>query len=120
MNDPSMAEFDYLSSNALFVSALTIVREENGKKKEYRYTNWDDIERIITESLDSEDSAILIKLIQQDRNNRNPVSFRVENVTCPKCGRHDEFIPINDIGNSLLFQLSRRLENTQVNLIEMD
>lgn len=120
MNDPSMAEFDYLSSNALFVSALTIIREENGKKKEYRYTNWDDIERIITESLDSEDSAILIKLIQQDRNNRNPVSFRVENVTCPKCGRHDEFIPINDIGNSLLFQLSRRLENTQVNLIEMD
>lgn len=120
MNDPSMAEFDYLSSNALFVSALTIIREENGKTKEYRYTNWDDIERIITESLDSEDSAILIKLIQQDRNNRNPVSFRVENVTCPKCGRHDEFIPINDIGNSLLFQLSRRLENTQVNLIEMD
>lgn len=120
MNDPSLAAFDYLSSNALFVSALTIVREENGKEKEYRYTNWDDIERIITESLDSVDSAILIKLIQKDRNDRNPVSFRVENVTCPKCGRHDEFIPINDIGNSLLFQLSRRLENTQVNLIEMD
>ena len=120
LNDPSMAEFDYLSTNALFISALTIVREENGKTKEYRFTNWEDIEKIITESLDAEDSGILLKIIEKSREKSSPISFRVENIDCPVCGRHEDYIPINDIGNTLLFQVSRRLGNTQINLIEMD
>lgn len=120
MSDPSMAEFDYLSANALFVSAMTIIRNENGKEKEYRFTNWDDIEKIITTALDTTDSGILLKLIEKSRSNVSPVSFRVENITCSSCGRHEEYIPITDIGNSLLFQVSRRLSNTQINLIEMD
>ena len=120
LNVPSMAEFDYLSTNALFISALTIVREENGKTKEYRFTNWEDIEKIITESLDAEDSGILLKIIEKSREKSSPISFRVENIDCPVCGRHEDYIPINDIGNTLLFQVSRRLGNTQINLIEMD
>lgn len=120
LNDPSMAEFDYLSTNALFISALTIVREENGKTKEYRFTNWEDIEKIITESLDAEDSGILLKIIEKSREKSSPISFRVENIDCSVCGRHEDYIPINDIGNTLLFQVSRRLGNTQINLIEMD
>ena len=120
MNDPSMLEFDYLSTNAMFVSALTIVRNEQGKRKEYRYTNWEDIEKIITTGLDAEDSGILLKIIEKTRTNVTPVAFRVDNVDCPVCGRHEEYIPINDIGSTLLFQVSRRLSNTQINLIEMD
>lgn len=119
-NDVSMAQFDYLSANALFVSAMTIIREDNGKKKEYRFTNWEQIEEIITKALDSYDSGILLKLIEKTRENVSPVSFRVENINCPSCGRHEDYIPINDIGTSLLFQVSRRLSNTQINLIEMD
>ena len=120
MNDASMAEFDYLSTNALFVSALTIVRNENGKTKEYRFTNWDDIEKIVTTCLDAEDSGILLKIIEKTRTNVSPVTFRVDNIDCPVCGRHENYIPINDIGSTLLFQVSRRLSNTQINLIEMD
>lgn len=120
LTDVSMAEFDYLSTNALFVSALTIVREENGKRKEYRFTNWEDIEKIITTSLDAEDSGILLKIIEKSRSNMSPVSFRVEGIDCPVCGMHEDYKPIDDIGNSLLFQVSRRLSNTQINLIEMD
>lgn len=120
VNDASMAEFDYLSANALFISAMTIVREENGKTKEYRFTNWDQIEKIITTALDAEDSGTLLKIIEKTRNNVSPVSFRVEDINCPACGRHEEYIPITDIGNTLLFQVSRRLSNTQINLIEMD
>ena len=120
MNDPSMVEFDYLSTNALFVSALTIVREENGKRKEYRFTNWEDIEKIVTTGLDAEDSGILLKIIEKTRTNVSPVAFRIDNVDCPVCGRHEEYIPISDIGSTLLFQVSRRLSNTQINLIEMD
>lgn len=118
--DPSMAEFDYLSTNALFVSALTIVRNEQNGHKEYRFTNWEDIEKIITTALDAGDSGILLKIIEQSRNNVSPISFRVEDINCPMCGKHEEYIPINDIGNSLLFQVSRRLSNTEINLIEMD
>lgn len=116
--DPAMAEFDYLSTNALFVSAMTIVRNENNKPKEYRFTNWEDIETIITKSLDAGDSGILLKLIEESRSHVSPISFRVDDINCTVCGKHEEYVPINDIGSTLLFQLSRRLSNTQINLIE--
>ena len=120
LRDASMAYFDYLSANALFVSAMSIVRTENGKQKTYRFTNWEDIEEIITKSLDAEDSGILLKLIEKTRSNVSPVSFYIENVDCPMCKRHEEKIPITEIGNTLLFQVSRRFSSTEINLIEMD
>lgn len=119
-NDPTMMEFDYLSANAMFVSAMTIVRNENGKVKEYRFTDWESIEEIITKSLDAEDSSALLKIIEKARNNVSPVTFRINDVTCDSCKQHIEYIPINDIGSTLLFQVSQRLSNTQINLIEMD
>lgn len=118
--DPAMAEFDYLSANALYITAMSIVKDENGKQKEYRYTNWEDIERIITTALSADDSGVLLKIIQQSRANTSPVSFRIENITCPRCKRHESFINITDIGSTLLFQVSRRLDNTSISLIEMD
>jgi len=121
LSDAEMAEFDYLTANALFISAMSIVVNENGgKPKEYRFTNWNQIEEIITKSLDAYDSGLLIKLIEKVRTNVSPISFRVENINCPSCGRHEDYIPITDIGSTLLFQVSRRLSNTQINLIEMD
>lgn len=114
--DPAMAEFDYLSANALYISSMSIMRDG----KEYRFTNWDDIERIIKESLDADDSGILLKIIQKSRTNVSPVSFYLEDVECSKCHRVEKKIPINDIGSTLLFQVSRRLDNTEINLIEMD
>lgn len=114
--DPAMAEFDYLSANALYISAM-VIRRDN---KEYRFTNWDDIEDIIKLSLDTDDSAILLKVIQKSRANVSPVDFYLEHVTCPKCHREEPKIPINDIGNTLLFQVSQRLDNIEINLKEMD
>lgn len=115
-DDPRMAEFDYLSANALFISAMTIVKDN----KEYRYTKWEDIERIITTSLDSVDSSILLKLIQQVRMTTSPVSFYIENVKCPVCGRNEPKVPITDIGQTLLFQISQRLNSIEINLKELD
>lgn len=114
--DPRMAEFDYLSANALFISAMTIVKGN----KEYRYTKWEDIERIITTSLDSVDSSILLKLIQQVRMTTSPVTFYIENVKCPVCGRNEPKVPITDIGQTLLFQISQRLNSIEINLKELD
>lgn len=115
-NDPEMMEFDYLSANILFISAMTIVRDG----KEYRYTNWEDIERIITKSLDADDSGILLKIIEKARTNVSPVSFYISNISCPSCHHSEDKIAINDIGNTLLFQVSRRLASTTISLIEMD
>ena len=118
--DVSMAEFDYLSANALFVTALSIIRNENGKTKEYRYTDWESIEKIITTALDATDSGILLQIINKSRDNQSPISFRLTNVVCPECGNVVESVPINDIGDQLLFRVSQRLSNTQISLIEMD
>lgn len=121
MSKAEMAEFDYLIANALYISALVIVKQDiDGKTKEYRYTNWDQIEQIITTSLDVKDSGILIKLIEKVRNQSSPVSFRIEDIVCPSCKHREDYIPINDIAHTLLFQVSQRLSNTQINLIEMD
>ena len=114
--DPTLAQFDYLSANALFVSAMTIVRDG----KEYRYTDWPSLREIITKGLNAEDSGILLKIIEKARNNVSPITFRVDDITCSSCHHHYDYLPIPDIGSTLLFQVSQRLSNTQINLIEMD
>lgn len=115
-DDPSMMEFEYLSANAMYITAMTIVRDG----KQYRFTDWGSIEEIITKSLDSRDSATLLKVIEEARSRISPVSFKIKNITCDACKQHVDEIPVNDIGRTLLFQVSQRLSNTQINLIEMD
>lgn len=114
--DPMMVEFDYLSANALYISSMSIIRDG----KEYMFDQWEDIEEIIRDGLDTEDSAILLKLISKSRANTSPVSFYLEDIVCPKCGLKRDKLPINDIGQTLLFQVSRRLDNMEVNLKETD
>ena len=114
--DPSMLEFDYLSANALLISSMSIIRDD----KEYRFTTWEDIEYIITEAIDTEDSSILLRLIEKTRENKSPVSFYIQEAQCPSCKLRTGKIPVDDIGNTLLFQVSRRLASTQINLIETD
>lgn len=123
--DLSMVEFDYLVANALYVESLTIIDcdehgepiiDENGNYTGYTYDKWDKIEEIITNCLDGHDSAVLLKLIQESQEKASPISFRVENVVCPVCGKVREYIPIDDIGTTLLFQLSRRFGDIKINL----
>lgn len=114
--DPRMAEFEYLSAHAIYVTSMSIIKDDI----EYRYTNWDDIKKIITEMLDAEDSGILFKLIEQLRSKGAPVSFYIDGYECPHCHRKESKLPITDIGQTLLFQVSRRLGNTTINLIETD
>ncbi len=114
MNDPTMIEFSMLTSVAMFVSAVIITKDS----VDYRYTKWQDIENVVSNMLDFNDSGILFNMISQERSKNPPIEFYLSDVTCPKCGRHDERLMINDIAGTLLFQLSRRFQNTTVNLIE--
>lgn len=111
-----MLEFNYLSSIAMYLSAVII--ERGGKK--YRFTKWKDIEKVVSGSLSSTDSSILVSLIEQVRSNTSPVSFRINDVTCPHCKHHDDFIPINNLQEQLLVRVYVKLGNTQINLINMD
>ena len=111
-----LIEFNYLSSIAMYVSAANI--KSDGKI--YRYTLWKDIENIISNTLSGQDSAILLQLVSEVRTNATPASFRINDVTCPKCKHHDDYIPIENIQEQLLVQVFMKLGNTQINLIKQD
>lgn len=116
-SNSSDEEYDFLVAHAMFIKAISKVVDG----KTYRFTNWDDIEKIITQVLDVRDSGVLMRLIQQiGMNDFNPVQFYIEDVTCDKCGRHDDRIPIPDIAQSLLFQLSQRLSSMEISLTETE
>ena len=107
-------EMNFLLLFLLYIKSVTI----NANGKSYRYTNWRDIERVITSHIGNKDLQVLIAIINQVRNIESPISFYLENVVCPKCGRKDDRIPVNDIMRSLFFQLSNGLNNTTVNFVE--
>lgn len=117
-NDPSMMLFDYLSGHAMLISAITIPGKDG---KRYRYTDWDKMEEIITSGLGKNDSTYLLGLITSARQKIvSPMSFYLENVECPNCHSISKRINIPRIADQLVFQLSRGLQNTTINLIEMD
>lgn len=111
-----LMEFNYYSSHLLFIDAF--IKEKDGMK--YRYSDWDKIEEIIKTALSSDDSAILMQILQKKTSKSKVVSFYTENVKCPNCSNMINRIYISDIGQTLLFQVSRRFSNTQINLNEMD
>lgn len=111
------AEYSYLVAHAMFVTAISIIKGDT----EYRYDNWDDIEQIITKALDMRDAAILMQLVNKVAGSTiSPMEFYLENFTCEKCGRHEDRVPIPDIGQTLIFQLARRLSSTEIKLTEME
>jgi hypothetical protein len=112
--DDDMAEFQVMLSMMLTISAVIIHKDGT----DYRYDKWDRIEEIITTSLDTIDSGVLIKLAQVVSEKSNCFSFYIEDFVCPHCGRREPRVPITDISNTLLSQLSRRLTNIEINLNE--
>lgn len=119
---PEDPEYSYLLAHALFITAISIIKkDENGEDIEYRFTTWEDIEKIITKSLDMQDEAILMQLVGQIAGTTaNPVQFYIEDFTCSVCGRHEKRVAVRDIGDTLIFQLSQRLSSTQIKLIETE
>lgn len=109
-------QFAVLFGASVLISAASVVY--NGK--EYRYTKWDKIETILMKHLDFSDSYILFNDLFEKNADilTTPVSFSLKGFTCPNCGRTNEDVPVDDIGQSLLFLLSLGYENTKINLIE--
>lgn len=111
-------EFAVLFGAASIISAASVKNLETDE--EYRYTEWDQIEEIIKTHLDFGDSYILFNHLFPENADiyATPISFAMEGFTCPNCGRDNTHVAIDDIGEALLFLLSRGYENTKINLIE--
>lgn len=117
IDNVNMLEYNYLLSNAMYITAATIVTEENGEIKRYRYTDWPHIEEIVTKGLNDKDSATLMRLIEHERTGKQPFQFYIEKtVECPKCKTKIKKINIANIGETLLLQISRKLQSTTINL----
>jgi hypothetical protein len=109
-------EFAILLGAALLVAAVYIPY----KGKMYKYEKFDQMEKILTKQLSFKDSYLLFYEIFPKANMfDSPVSFWLPGYTCPKCGRENVRVPIDDIGESLLFLLSRRYQNTTISLKEL-
>lgn len=111
-------EFALMFGAASIISAASVKNLD--KDEEYRYTDWDKIEEIIRTHLDFGDCYILFNQLFPENSNIyvSPVSFALDGFVCPICGRDNTNVPIDDIGQALLFLLSRGYENTKINLIE--
>ena len=114
LSEDEQNEMNFILLFLLYIKSVTI----NKDQKSYRYTNWRDIERVVTSHIGNKDLQILMAVINQVRNTDSPISFYLENVVCPKCGRKDDRIPVNDIMRSLFFQMSNGLNNITVNFVE--
>jgi hypothetical protein len=118
-NDLSAEENEEMNFTLLFllyIKSLTI--NKNGKS--YRFTDWRDIEKIVSTHIGNKDLSVLLAIINEVRQQQSPIAFYIENVECPKCRRKDERIPVDDIMRSLFFQLSSGLTNTSVNFVQTD
>lgn len=106
--------YTILVSVGLYVNAVLVPSEG----KYYRYDTWDNIRKVITTAISKDDTAIVLNLVSSGKFDQSPVEFYIEDVVCPNCGRHDKRAVIRNVFEELLFRASRKLQNTQINLID--
>jgi len=119
IGDPTLMNFAYKMACLLRISAIN-VPDPNNPNKEYRFTKWEEIEKQINNIKLMRDSMLIVKLAMDAHSMSAPAEFYLDEITCPYCGHVDRHIPISDISQTLLFRVSRRLENMEINLIPLD
>lgn len=117
--DPTLLNFSNKMACMMRIAALN-VPDPNNPNREYRFTRWDDIERQIDNIGIMEDSMIIMKLALDARQMSESADFYIEETHCPYCGRVEHHIPIDNISQRLLFRISRRLGDMELNLINLD
>ena len=118
-DDPTLYNLSYKIACMMRISAIN-VPDQNNPNKEYRFTRWEEINEQIDNIKIMKDSMLLVKLAMDSHHMSSPAEFYLTDVVCPHCGRVDKKIPISNITQTLLFQISRRLEDMEINLIKLD
>ena len=121
-NDPRMMEFSIMMSMMMRITAIIIPPPEDDnfdKPHEYRYTTWDDIEDQLG-LLQMEDTLAIFKIVSEEDDSQ-PMEFYVADIKCPHCGREEpRGLPVTNLIQNLIFRVSRRLQNTEINLTRLD
>ena len=120
--DPRFMEFALTSSMIMRISAIVIPPPDNEKydtPHEYRYTDWDTIEQQLG-MLEMEDTLAVFKLLSE-ADQEVPIEFYISDIQCPHCGRKEpRGLPVSSLVENLIFRVSRRLQNTEINLMKLD
>lgn len=114
LRDAELEEFNALYAIAVAVKSISI--NKNGKT--YRFSDWDDILKIVSESISNQDFVLLLNIISDRGMLQSPMSFSIEVGTCPKCGYEHQPLNAERSMRALFFQLSQPLVNTTINYIE--
>ena len=121
-SDPRMMEFSIMMSMMMRIPAIIVPppdEDDFNTPHEYRFTNWDDIEEQLG-MLPMEDTLAIFKLISE-QDDSAPIDFYVSDIQCPHCGRKEpRGLPVTNLVQNLIFRVSRRLQNTEINLTRLD
>lgn len=116
-NEYQGAKLQYYMGINQFISSIIIPGSDKNTAA-YKYTTWDDMIAILSK-LSWKDSNMLSPLMSSlARKFQSPIDMYIENVNCPYCGKHIERLFVTNIQSQLLFNASRRYQNTEINLIE--
>lgn len=97
---------------AIYIDAIIIVRDD----KEYKFTKWEAIRKII-DTLSNDDIQVIMKVFEE--RNSKPFDFNFHNIECSKCHHILETLPVGNLFELMGFNLTRRLQNTEINLIDI-
>lgn len=98
---------------SLFIDKIIIRKNE----VDYEFSDWEKIRKIV-DTLTNDDIQVIMYVFEK-RYEETPVSFQFSNLECPSCHDVIESLPVDDLFELMGFNLSRRLQNTEVNLIDI-
>ena len=97
---------------AVGIDAIIVPRNGN----EYKFTKWNDIRKIV-DTLSNDDIQVIMKVFEE--RNTKPFDFNFHNIECSECHHVVETLPVGSLFELMGFNLTRRLQNTEINLIDI-
>lgn len=97
---------------AIGLDAIIIRKGDN----DYRFSKWEDMSKII-DKLSNDDIQVIMQVFEKRM--AKVASFEFHDLVCPECKNVIKVLPIGNIFELLGFNLTRRLQNTEVNLIDI-
>lgn len=96
------------------LSTNCILIKRNGNTA--RFTKWADIRKIL-DTLSNDDIQIIMQVFEKRMT--KAAKFEFHNIKCPSCGDVVKVLPIGNLFELMGFNLSRRLQSTEINLIDI-
>lgn len=120
--DVPFSEFErYMSRNpvgslyilcALCISRVLIKKDD----KTYAFSDWNSIRKVV-DTLSNDDIQVIMQVFE--KRTVKPVSFEFNDIKCSECGNVVKTLPVGNLFELMGFNLTRRLQSTEINLIDI-